>query len=242
MNTRPLSVIGSAYSYTPRSGVGPLFRAEPRDFSTMLASPPAWLPWVTWPLNWTFWPAVKRCHQARRSSSFWPTAGLMARRVSMNSTPWISGVSDRMAVPPWRTRMSIAAPSAGLALMPEKPSEPPHSSPMQRWLALTLLRRAALASGSISSTARMPASMVARGPAVSCITSVRGGRAGGGAADFLHDQRAQGLAGAQALRLDQRIDLVALAAQANDEHARQVGVARVARERAAQQIEMRAGR
>jgi hypothetical protein len=36
---------------------------------------------------------------------------------------------DRIAVPPWRTRMSIAAPSAGLAVMPEKPSEPPHCRP-----------------------------------------------------------------------------------------------------------------
>ncbi|MNT31776.1 hypothetical protein D3C72_1676250 [compost metagenome] len=66
----------------------------------------------------------------------------------------------------------MAAPSAGLALMPEKPSEPPHSRPILRWLAGTGWRFAALAAGSIASTARMPAAMVARVPPVSCITSV----------------------------------------------------------------------
>ena len=173
MNTKPFSVMGSAYSYTARSGVVPPFIALPSDFSKMLARPPAWLPWPTTPLNWAFWPAVYFSHQARRSSSFWPTSGVMARRVSMNSTPWISGVSLRMAVPPWRTRMSMAAPRPGLAVMPEKPSEPPHSSPILRWLALTVVRRASLAMGSISSMARMPASIVARVPPTSCITIVR---------------------------------------------------------------------
>ena len=67
----------------------------------------------------------------------------------------------------------MAAPRAGLAVMPEKPSEPPHSRPIFRWLALTVLRRAASASGSISSMARMPASMVTRVPPTSCITRVR---------------------------------------------------------------------
>ncbi len=191
----------------------------------MLASPPAWLPGPTTPLNWPLWPRVYSSHHASRSSSFRPTSGVTARRVSMNSTPWISGVSDRIAVPPWRTRMSIAAPSAGLAVMPEKPSEPPHSRPIFRWLALTGSRLTALAAGSISSIAAMPAAMVARVPPVSCMTSVRtfGARL-------------------QALRLDQAGDLVALAAQADDQHAGQVRVARVAGDRATQHVEVIARR
>ncbi|MNT57448.1 hypothetical protein D3C72_1948150 [compost metagenome] len=67
----------------------------------------------------------------------------------------------------------MAAPSAGLAVIAEYPSEPPHSRPIFRWLAGTGLRRAALACGSSASVARMPASIVARVPPVSCITSVR---------------------------------------------------------------------
>ncbi len=67
----------------------------------------------------------------------------------------------------------MAAPSAGLALMPEKPSEPPHSRPILRWLAGTGSRVAVLAPGSISSMARMPAWMVAAVPPLSCMTMVR---------------------------------------------------------------------
>ena len=66
----------------------------------------------------------------------------------------------------------MAAPSAGLAVMPEKPSEPPHSRPIFRCAALTGWRRMSLAPGSIASTAAMPAAMVARVPPVSCITKV----------------------------------------------------------------------
>ncbi|MNS75334.1 hypothetical protein D3C72_1088480 [compost metagenome] len=66
----------------------------------------------------------------------------------------------------------MAAPRAGLAVMPEKPSDPPHSSPILRWLAGTGCRVAALAAGSMASIARMPAAMVSRVPPVSCITSV----------------------------------------------------------------------
>ena len=64
---------------------------------------------------------------------------------------------------------------------------------------------------------------------------------GAGAAHVLHHHGAQQLAFSQALRIDQRIDLVALTPQAHDEHARQVGVARVARQRAAQHVKVFAG-
>jgi ligand-binding sensor domain-containing protein len=48
----------------------------------------------------------------------------------------------------------------------------------------------------------------------------------------------QVLSGDQPLRFHQRGHLVALAAQADDQHASQVGMARVAGQRAAQQIEV----
>src|SRR6218665_2535217 len=52
-----------------------------------------------------------------RSTSFRPTSGLTARRVSRCSAPYTSGVSLRMALPPCATTRSPAAPRAGLALV-----------------------------------------------------------------------------------------------------------------------------
>ena len=62
------------------------------------------------------------------------------------------------------------------------------------------------------------------------------------AAHFLHHQGAQQLAFLEALRIHQCIDLVAFAAQTHDEHARQVGVSRIAGQGAAQHVEVLAGR
>ena len=65
--------------------------------------------------------------------------------------------------------MSIAAPSAGLAVIEEKLSEPPHCSPTVIWLAGTGARVTLFASGSSAWIAAMPASMVLRVPPVSCM-------------------------------------------------------------------------
>ena len=47
-----------------------------------------------------------------------------------------------MTVPPAATSMSLATPSAGLAVMPEFPSDPPHLVPSTNWLAGNGSRRA----------------------------------------------------------------------------------------------------
>ena len=107
-------------------------------------------------------------------------------------------------MPPWRTRMSIAAPSAGIggdrreavgaaALQADREVARPTPS----------ARSTALASGSIACTAAMPASMVLRVPPVSCITKVC---SVGPAAELL--------------LLQQALDLVALAAQADHQRRR----------------------
>ena len=57
-------------------------------------------------------------------------------------------------------------------MIDEKPSEPPHCRPTHRWLAETVWRFAALASGSSAFTASMPASMVFRVPPLSCMMKV----------------------------------------------------------------------
>ena len=68
--------------------------------------------------------------------------------------------------------MSIATPNAGLAVIDEKLSEPPHCSPTVTWLASTGTRVTLLASGSNALIASMPASMVCLVPPESCITKV----------------------------------------------------------------------
>ena len=75
-------------------------------------------------------------------------------------------------MPPLRTSRSAATPSAGLAVMAENPSEPPHCSPRIRWRAGTFWRLTALAAGSISLILAMPASTVLRVPPVSWMTRV----------------------------------------------------------------------
>ena len=50
-------------------------------------------------------------------------------------------------MPPAATSRSLATPSAGLAVMPELPSDPPHSSATQSFDAGCSVRRQAFASG-----------------------------------------------------------------------------------------------
>jgi hypothetical protein len=69
-----------------------------------------------------------------------------------------------------------------------------------------------------------------------------GGDGGPGSAGVLHHEAAHQRTGFQALRVAQISHLVTLAAQADDQHARQVGVAGVAGDGAAKQVEMLTGR
>ena len=92
------------------------------------------------------------------------------------------------------------------------------------WLAATRVRVTRFASGSISFTAAMPASIVLRVPPVSCMT-----------------KRAQPRTGFEPLLFHEPADLVALAAEAHDQRAGEIGVARVARHRPAQKVHRLAG-
>src|SRR3954470_20705080 len=113
-------------------------------------------------------------HHLIRSRSFWPTSGRTARRVSRCSARYISVVSPRTAVPPCATTRSAATPSAGLAVTPELPSDPPHS--IARWIfeAGCPVRAHALASGKSWLTAATAASTVREIPPCSWMLSIRG--------------------------------------------------------------------
>ena len=58
----------------------------------------------------------------------------------MVSAPNISGTSVRTVVPPCETRKSEKTPRSGLAVMPEKPSEPPHLRPTRSFDSGTSVR------------------------------------------------------------------------------------------------------
>ena len=66
----------------------------------------------------------------------------LSRQRSMRivSAPNISGTSVSSVVPPWRASRSLVAPSSGFAVMPERPSLPPHLRPMTSSLAGTVCR------------------------------------------------------------------------------------------------------
>ncbi len=85
----------------------------------------------------------------------------------MCSAPQNSGTSVMSTVPPDRTSRSAARPRAGLAESPEKPSEPPHFTPMINSFIDAVLRRASLICGSIAATSLRPRSMTACVPPVS---------------------------------------------------------------------------
>ena len=85
-------------------------------------------------------------------------------------------VSPRTAVPPLATTRSAAYPSAGLAVIPEFPSDPPHSSARQSLLAGCSVRRQASATGRMSATARVTASTVRATPPWSWMLTTVGRR------------------------------------------------------------------
>src|SRR5882757_3886594 len=82
-----------------------------------------------------------------------------------------SVTSENITAAPARTRRSAAKPSAGLAVTPEKASEPPHCRPMTRSEAGQVSRRRALSTASRASAIAMMASTMAPNPsnASSCI-------------------------------------------------------------------------
>ena len=55
-----------------------------------------------------------------------------ARFIRMVSAPNISGTSVSTVVPPCAISQSEKSPTSGLAVIPEKPSEPPHFKPTLR--------------------------------------------------------------------------------------------------------------
>ena len=85
-----------------------------------------------------------------------PVSASFARHARMCSAPQNSGTSVISTVPPCRISSSAARPRAGLAESPEKPSDPPHLTPIDSALIGAGVRVIALATGSIASTASRP--------------------------------------------------------------------------------------
>ena len=204
----------------------PPFIAEPSDFSKMLARPPAWLPGPTTPLNWPLWPRVYSSHQAQ------PVQQLLADFGRDRAAR--QHVFDAVDLRRLRQDGGAAVAHQDVHRRAERrvgrdAGEAVGAAALQPDLdvagAAPAVRLYALARGSISSIARMPASIVSRVPPTSCITIVRSRRP--------RSRPCESTRSATWLRSQPRPD---------DQHARQVGVARVAGQRAAQQVEVRAGR
>ena len=115
---------------------------------------------------------------ASRRATAWrifsPTSGVEARAANRRSAPMNSVTSERITVPPSRTKMSAAAPTAGFAVTPDQASEPPHSTPTMSLEIGTGSRRTVATSWSNSRAIPTPLSTAARLPPTSwTITSSR---------------------------------------------------------------------
>ena len=75
-----------------------------------------------------------------RSTALQKVASSLQRSIRMVSAPNISGTSVSSVVPPWRASRSDVQPSSGLAVMPDRPSLPPHLRPMTSSEASTVCR------------------------------------------------------------------------------------------------------
>ena len=128
--TAPFLVGASAYSRTSTMGRVPPLYMHPRDFSSIVDSPPSLFPGVGCPV-------LRSCPAAKRwdSSSLHMSIILLLISsvaplcASMCSAPMNSVVSLIMLVPPRSTNLSLAFPTAGFDPSPEVVSEPPHSMP-----------------------------------------------------------------------------------------------------------------
>ena len=73
------------------------------------------------------------------------SSGVSQRFMRMVSAPNISGTSVSTLVPPCATSQSLNSPTSGLAVMPLKPSEPPHFRPTRSFDTGTSSRLSSLA-------------------------------------------------------------------------------------------------
>ena len=72
-----------------------------------------------------------------RSTVLWNNSWLAQRFIKMVSAPNISGTSVRIVVPPREISKSEKRPTSGLAVMPDRPSLPPHFMPTTSFSTLT---------------------------------------------------------------------------------------------------------
>ena len=79
-------------------------------------------------------------------------------KADKTTAPNISGTSVKIAVPPLSTSRSAKRPSSGLAVIPDKPSLPPHLSPTTRSCADSALLRSPFARSASSPNRVIPSS------------------------------------------------------------------------------------
>lgn len=131
---------------------------QPSDFSSSVVIPPALLPGEGFSYTTCPWRTKYSLKSATNAGSSFCTVSSAQRRNSTPSAPNISGTSASRAVPPMATSRSAMRPTSGLAVMPDRPSEPPHLRPTTSSLT-GMLHRTSLAAWPMSRRSRtLPAS------------------------------------------------------------------------------------
>ena len=113
-------------------GAVPALVAAPADLMASVMSPSRMFPG----LGFMSKPLPQACawasYWAMSLAKRWASSGVTQRRQRSCSAPQSSGNSLRTLAPPEAHSKSERRPTTGLALMPEKPSLPPHFTPMVR--------------------------------------------------------------------------------------------------------------
>ena len=157
-------------------GAVPALWIQPRDFSSSVVIPPALFPGVGFPCLGFSPTSLKDSSKpdimARRLS---PSSFVLQRFAKRCSAPIISGVSDKITVPPRAVRLSPHIPTSGFAASPEVGSDPPHSVPRISSAASACTRFCFSASFTIFSAAAAAFSTVFRLPPSSRIIKYSSG-------------------------------------------------------------------
>ena len=119
----------SPYFSTSVTADLPDFCVHPRDFSSRVDMPPALLPGEGFSYTGCRFEMKYSLKSLMRLTVLPNISSLAQRAIRIVSAPNISGTSVRTVVPSWETIQSEKRPSRGFAVMPEKPSEPPHLRP-----------------------------------------------------------------------------------------------------------------
>ena len=126
---RPFVSRRSPYPRTPLTGARPHFCVHPKALSSSVDMPPALFPGDGFSPTGSPWLKKYSLKSFTNLTVCLNNCGVSHLFINIVSAPNISGTSVSIEVPPCATIKSDSSPTNGLAVIPLKPSLPPHLRP-----------------------------------------------------------------------------------------------------------------